>query len=567
MPTAPISVITAIGGTISSEQSPTVAAVTFGNSSTLSQIKSLTDISAITRLLHECIAHQRSLDTSLSSLLSQRPELDRHVTSLHLSSSHLLAHLNHSSSHLLSSISDTSHLADTVSSKVRELDLAQSRVLETISRLDAIVDLGKYLDGAVKALDAENYESCAELVSNFLKIDGRYRKDSDLESRSQLSETKKKLESIVRKNLTEAVDKREHERIVRYVRIYGLLGLEEEGLQVYVGYIRKVIGLRSRLEFDHLLEVVDMEAKGYPTQEKTDFIGCLTDLFKDIVLAIQDNDEVLRSLCGEDGIVYAICELQEECDSRGTLVLKRYMEYRGLSKIAAKINLYSKNLIASVGVTGVGVASEAGPDPREIELYLEEILSLTQLGEDYTEFMISKIRGLVSVHPDVGPRATKVFRSGSFNKVVQDITGFYVILEEFFMVENVRKAIGIDEEVVDSLTTSMVDDVFYVLQSCCRRSISTGNSNSVLAVLSSAVNLLGNEYLEALQQKMREPKLFLGGSASELQKTGTEIAIALNNIDVSSEYVLKLRHEIEEQCIEVINHSIKTISFHRFKSS
>lgn len=121
------------------------------------------------------------------------------------------------------------------------------------------------------------------------------------------------------------------------------------------------------------------------------------------------------------------------------------------------------------------------------------------------------------------------------------------------MVENVRKAIKIDEHVPDSLTTSMVDDIFYVLQSCCRRAISTSNINSVVAVLSGAVNLLSNEYLEALQQKMREPnlgaKLFLGGVG--VQKTGTEIATALNNMDVSSEYVLKLRHEIEEQCAEV----------------
>ncbi|RVW37717.1 Conserved oligomeric Golgi complex subunit 4 [Vitis vinifera] len=120
------------------------------------------------------------------------------------------------------------------------------------------------------------------------------------------------------------------------------------------------------------------------------------------------------------------------------------------------------------------------------------------------------------------------------------------------MVENVRKAINIDEHVPDSLTTSMVDDVFYVLQSCLRRAISTSNINSVLALLSGSISLLGNEYQEALQQKMREPnlgaKLFLGGVG--VQKTGTEIATALNNMDVSSEYVLKLRHEIEEQCAE-----------------
>ncbi|CAN7133632.1 unnamed protein product, partial [Brassica rapa subsp. narinosa] len=222
----------------------------------------------------------------------------------------------------------------------------------------------------------------------------------------------------------------------------------------------------------------------------------------------KENDEILRGLCGEDGVVYAICELQEECDSRGSLILKKYMEFRKRARLASDINNSPNlNLLA-------GGASE-GPDPREVELYVEEILSLMQLGEDYTEFMVSKIKSLTSVDAELLPKATKAFRNGSFSKVIQDVTGFYVILEGFFMVENVRKAIRIDEHVPDSLTTSMVDDVFYVLQSCLRRAISTSNISSVIAVLSNAGSLLAKDYHEALQQKIREPnlgaRLFLGG--------------------------------------------------------
>ncbi|KAK7397477.1 hypothetical protein VNO78_18652 [Psophocarpus tetragonolobus] len=199
------------------------------------------------------------------------------------------------------------------------------------------------------------------------------------------------------------------------------------------------------------------------------------------------------------------------------------MEYRKLPKLSSEINVHNINLLA------VGGGPE-GPDQREIELYLEVILSLMQLGEDCTKFMISKIIGLTSVDPELLPRATKAFRTGSFSKVVQNLTGFYIILEGFFMVENARKAIKIDEHVPDSLTTSMVDDVFYVLQSCLLRAISTSNISSVVAVLSGASSLLSNEYHEDLQQKIREPnlgaKLFSGGFG--VQKKGTEIATAMN---------------------------------------
>jgi conserved oligomeric Golgi complex subunit 4 len=98
--------------------------------------------------------------------------------------------------------------------------------------------------------------------------------------------------------------------------------------------------------------------------------------------------------------------------------------------------------------------------------HLEEILLLMQLGEDYIEFTILKIKGLTSVYPEMLPRATTVFMSGSFNKVVQDLTGFYVILMGFFMIENVMTDIRIDERNTDSLISSMMNDAFYVLQSC-----------------------------------------------------------------------------------------------------
>lgn len=524
---------------ITNSSSSSSSSVIFGTPEALDQVRKLTDVGAMTRLLHECIAYQRSLDLGLDSLLSQRSDLDRQLSALQKSAD-VLHIVKADSNHLLSNVCSTSQLADHVSAKVRQLDLAQSRVSDTLLRVDSIVQRSHCLDGVQKALLSEDFESAANYVQTFLQIDSKL-KDSASDQREQLLASKKQLQGIVRKRLSAAIDHQNHDSVIRFIKLYPPLGLEEEGLQAYVNYLRRVIAMRSRMEFDQLMELMDQPL---PNPTQLNFVACLTNLFKDIVMAIEGNDEILRNLCGEDGIVYAICELQEECDSRGSMIINKYMEHRKFAKLTSEINSYKSNLL-SVGAEG--------PDPREIELYLEEILSLTLLGEDYTEYMVSKIRGLSSVDPELGPRATKAFRSGNFSRVVQDITGYYVILEGFFMVENVRKAIRIDEHVLDSLTTSMVDDVFYVLQNCCRRSISTSNINSVIAILSNAMSLLSGEYNDALQQKMREPnlgaKLFLGGSA--VQKTGTEIATALNNMDVSSEYALKLRHEIDEQCAEV----------------
>ena len=150
-------------------------------------------------------------------------------------------------------------------------------------------------------MKTEDYESAAKYVQTFLKIDAEY-KDS-------------------------GSDQRDHAMILRFIRLYTPLGLEEEGLQVYVAYLKKVIGMRSRLEFEQCVELMEQRNvnsnNGGINQNQVNLVGCLKNLFKDIVLAIEENNEILRSLCGEDGIVYAICELQEECDSRGSLILKK----------------------------------------------------------------------------------------------------------------------------------------------------------------------------------------------------------------------------------------------------
>ncbi|KAJ7280500.1 hypothetical protein O6H91_Y371800 [Diphasiastrum complanatum] len=457
---------------------------------------------------------------------------------------------------MLASATSTCDLADLVSGKVRELDLAQSRVQATLARIDAIEDRSNCIEGARQALQTEDYEAAAKYVETFMHLDEEYGLsggrqgggwvEQTLETaaagdqRKQLLESKQKLETVIRKKFSAAVEARDHPNVVRFVKLYPSLGLHEEALKSYVGYLRKVVALRARDEFEGLKDSLEQAAAGRGgVQQRANFVGVLNHLFKDIALAIEDNEDLLKSVDEDDGVVYAIKELQEECDAKGSLILKKYMEYRKLAKLAKDISMQNKNLLA--------VASAEGPDPREIEIFLEEMLLLGQTSEDYTHFMITKMREAAA---QVSPR--NLFKGGSFYRSVQELIGHYIILEEFFMVENVKKAIKIDEVVPDALTTSMVDDVFFVLQSCCRRAVCTMNVQSVLAVLNCGINLLNNEFKEALLRKIREPnlasRLFLGGAG--VPKTGSEISTALNNADISAEYAIKLRHEIEEQCNE-----------------
>ncbi|KAL2609822.1 hypothetical protein R1flu_028395 [Riccia fluitans] len=516
----------------------------------LDQIRSLTDVGAMTRLLHESIAYGRSIDEELEVLLSQRYDLEKKLLGLH-QSSEVLEFVRIDSSQMLASVRSTCALADHVSGKVRELDLAQSRVQATLARIDVIVDRTNCIDGAKQALETEDYEAAAKYVERFLELDAQYIPNSEegivetvSEPRRQLLESKGKLEEVIRKKLALAVEARDHSSVVRFMKLFPSLELQEEGLRLYVDYLRKVIALRARDDYEAVVEVLE-QSDG----NTGDFVGALNNLFNYIATSVEENEDLLRNFAGEDAIAFAIQELQQECNLRGPVILKKYVEYRKFAKLSKEITSQTKNLVS--------VGGYEGPDPRDIAVYLEEMQVLIQTSEDYLHYMITKLREAGSAGAQLSPRAANAFKAGAFGRSVQELTGYYIVLEEYFMEENVKKAVKIDEFVPDSQTTSMVDDCFYVLQTCSRRAVSTANSQAVLATLNHVVDILNNEYKEALLRKINLPnlagRLFSAGVGSV--KMGTEVAASLNNVDISAEYVIKLKHEIEEQCLETFTGS------------
>lgn len=475
----------------------------------LAQIRTLTDMGHMTRLLHETIAYERAIDRELEALLAQRHELDKRLTGLG-KASEVLELVRADSDQMLASVRGTCDLADHVSGKVRELDLAQSRVQATLQRIDVIVDRASCIDGARQALEAGDYEGAAACVHTFLQLDrDEEEEEGELvqqrqqyrggggeggggdaaEQRRQLLESKEKLEALVRGKLAEAVEAQDHAAVVRFVRLYPPLGLHQDGLRAYVAYLRKVLTARARDEYETTVEgggggggqQQQHSRRAVAAATGTTYVEVLNHLFRDIALALDDNEQLLRDLLGEDGVAYAVRELQEECDARGTFLLKKYMDFRRLPKISKDISSLTRTAASAVAIAG-GVGD--APDPRDIQVYLEEMLLLCQTSEEFISFMNARLRDAASAGAQLSPRAGNAFKSGVFNRTVQELSGFYIILEEFFMVENVKKAIRIDEFTGEGVTTSMVDDVFYVLQSCCRRAVATSNVQ-VAAVASS----------------------------------------------------------------------------------
>ena len=93
-------------------------------------------------------------------------------------------------------------------------------------------------------------------------------------------------------------------------------------------------------------------------------------------------------------------------------------------------------------------------------------------------------------------------RGGAVGTAARELHGYYCSLEVTYLEGSIEKAIAIDEAVPGALTTSMVDDCFYLLLKCSRRAGARQSAQCLCAVLSHVNELLCTDVKRAVQQRL-----------------------------------------------------------------
>jgi len=116
-----------------------------------------------------------------------------------------------------------------------------------------------------QALEVKDYETAAKFVEKFLQLDAEFETETGTEQRRQMVESKQKLETLIRRNLAAAIEAKDHANVVRFVKLYPPLNLQEEGLQSYVGYLRKVVAMRAVTDYERLVKSLGSIDRGTTT--------------------------------------------------------------------------------------------------------------------------------------------------------------------------------------------------------------------------------------------------------------------------------------------------------------
>lgn len=183
-------------------------------------------------------------------------------------------------------------------------------------------------------------------------------------------------------------------------------------------------------------------------------------------------------------------------------------------------------------------------DARQFTDLLDQMSFISQCSELLDNFIITKAsRSLIN------PRLKRY-------QFVREVTMYYNILEEYFMIQSCKKAIEIDSKDAHTKTSTMIDNVFFIFKRCSLRAISSNNVNSACSIINMIANLLNIDIKHVLESQLID---LFATSPSAGSFDLLSAILLLNNVDMSLVYLQKLHSELDQETKKLCSNSSKDL--------
>ncbi|XP_033898100.1 conserved oligomeric Golgi complex subunit 4 [Acipenser ruthenus] len=540
----------------------------------MESIEKITELEELERVYQQLSDEERGVEAELEAIVQQQSNIETKMTALQRMGPNLQL-IEGDASQLSGMITFTCSLAENVSSKVRQLDLAKNRLYQAIQRADDILDLKFCMDGVQMALRNEDYEQAAAHVHRYLSLDqsvielSRQGGEGSLvdANLSLLQEAEQKLKVIVTEKLDQAIEKGDLPQVERFFKIFPLLGLHEQGLGRFSQYL--CTQLASKAEENLLLalgvELTDRRASLI-------FADTLTLLFEGIARIVETHQPIVETYYGPGRLYTLIKHLQVECDRQAEKVVDKFIQQRDYHR---KFQIVQNSMMRSLTTETL--------EPRELDPILAEVTLMNARAELYLRFLRRRVTADFEVGDATAPESLiqehlhsleKMLNHCLLSRNMQELIGYYITMEEYFMRETVNKAVAMDTYEKGQLTSSMVDDCFYIVKKCIGRALSSSSIDCLCAMINHSTCVLESDFREVLYNKLR-----LGFPATTLQdiQRGVSSAVSLmqsslqqgkfdtkgiesseeakisflvtlNNVEVCSENIMTLKRNLENDC-------------------
>ncbi|XP_015667659.1 conserved oligomeric Golgi complex subunit 4 [Protobothrops mucrosquamatus] len=544
----------------------------------LEHLRALTELPELEAAYGRLCREEGETRAELELLLEQRGALEGKVAALHRMGPNLQL-IEGDAQQLGGTIAFTCRLAENVSSKVRQLDLAKNRLYQAIQRSDDILDLQFCTDGVQAALRNEDYEQAAAHVHRYLSLDksvielSRQGQEGTITDANLklLQEAEQQLKTIVTEKFDVAMKQEDLPQVERFFKIFPLLGLHDEGLSNFSRYLCKQVANKAEENLQLALQT-DPTDRRYAVL----FADTLTLLFEGIARIVETHQPIVETYYGPGRLYALIKHLQAECDQQVEKVVEKFIQHRDY-----------RRQFQHVQSSAMRSATGEKIEPRELDPILTEVTLMNTRSELYLRFIKRRITSDFEVGDSMASEEVKQEHQKCLDKLLhncflscamQELIGYYITMEEYFMRETVNKAVAMDTYEKGQLTSSMVDDVFYIVKKCIGRALSSSSIDCLCAMINHSITELESEFREILSHKLR-----LGFPATPFQdfQRGVTSAVSimqsslqqgkfdpkgiestdeakqsflgtLNNVEACSENIMTLKKTLEGDCSELL---------------
>ncbi|KAK9765139.1 Golgi transport complex subunit 4, variant 2 [Basidiobolus ranarum] len=476
----------------------------------LVELQSLTNLEDIQEALRLLDAEESLVDSELDQVLASKSDVYDALEGLNVIRPKLLK-ISNETENMVENIIKTSYTAENISYKVRQLDFEQNAVKEAIKKIGDTQELRECINGLHLAIETKDYESGATLIRRYLSLDPlifdegfAYFAVSAAEyednPRELLENARNKIVSMVIDEFEAAVRADNQKDIGRYFKLFPLMGKEEQGLDKYSQYVCGIISKQAQ------------ENLAKPVSTATFFPDILMNLFETIAIIIDQHTPVIESHYGPGKVLRVIQRLEEEGITRGRRIIDSFREERQISRRIAEINAFNN---ASKKPPTQNKASDAIPEPKTLDLLLNELVMICQRVHLYQRFMRSRAQSEISILKSkhqaedvlISENAEAydehgLLRTSELAALVQELTGDCIAMESFYLTRSVERAIKMDEYENGNHTSSSVDDVFYLLKKCCNRALSTYDVECLKAMITVINEVLVHNYIGVFQKRL-----------------------------------------------------------------
>jgi len=459
----------------------------------------------------------------------------------------------------------TASLADGVSEKVKQLDLAKSRVSNTQQRVHDLIDLRLCSEGVKTALNNEDYEQAAAHLHRFLAMDPNTLRDvnggrggSNVNaSVDTLRVAEARVKAVIAERFEEAVAAGDLSSTERFFKLFPLLNMHQEGLEKFTNQHLCV----------KLVEASQENLRNAVSTPQTDprhdviFADCLTLLFEGLARQVDIHQPLIETYYGPGRIINVVTMLQKQCDELADKILAEFRAKRRLKEkckavrdaaYAPKMTTSSSAMLlmaaasspsvpgltssasantlsATSGSSGGGSGSEEGGsvvDAKVLDHILSEISLLLSRADTYFKFIKKRVSHDLEAASGDTEQNKGTFQAfedslarSKLSLSLQELLSEYLLLEDYYMSQNVKKAVSSyvqtektsgdkDKSVQDlqeggNSSALMLDDIFFIVKKCVQRAVTCQSVDGVCAVVNNANSVLETDLCTLLQAQLR----------------------------------------------------------------